>query len=194
MLREFIAPREIPESEIGYIAMHFAAAAEQLQENEEKVRAVVVCPAGIGTSKVLSVNLMRSFSNLEIQRIISAFDIDTEQLRREGIDLIISTTEIQTDFPHLRVGMILQTQDKLMIRNKIEEITRSRIHRKTGNHAQPFHGSDGLTLDFIRHASLIGGEIVEIVEHFCIRDAKRPESFDELVDLAADVFAADGRR
>ncbi len=188
VLREFIAPREIPESEIGYIAMHFAAAAEQLQENERKIRAVVVCPAGIGTSKVLSVNLMRLFGNLEVQRIISAFDIDEEQLRREGIDLIISTTEIQTDFPHLRVGMILQTQDKLMIRNAIEEINRRRIHQKTRSAAAPFCGDGTLTLDFIRHASLIGSEIVEILEHFRIRDAEQAESFDRLVSLAAAMF------
>ncbi len=191
VLREFIAPREIPESEIGYIAMHFAAAAEQFQENEQKIRTVVICPAGIGTSKVLSVNLMRLFGNLEIRRIISAFDIDEEQLRREGIDLIISTTEIQTDFPHLRVGMILQTQDKLMIQNTIEEINRRRIHKKTRNAAGPFYEKSMLTLDFIRHASMIGGEIVEILEHFCIREAEQAESLDQLIDLAADVFAED---
>lgn len=191
VLREFIAPREIPESEIGYIAMHFAAAAEQFQENEQKIRAVVICPAGIGTSKVLSVNLMRLFGNLEIRRIISAFDIDEEQLREEGIDLIISTTEIQTDFPHLRVGMILQTQDKLMIQNTIEEINRRRIHKKTRSAAGPFYEKSMLTLDFIRHASMIGGEIVEILEHFCIREAEKAESLDQLIDLAADVFAED---
>lgn len=190
VLREFIAPREIPESEIGYIAMHFAAA-EQLQENEQKIRAVVICPAGIGTSKVLSVNLMRLFGNLEIRRIISAFDIDEEQLRQEGIDLIISTTEIQTDFPHLRVGMILQTQDKLMIQNTIEEINRRRIHRKTRSAAGAFSEKDMLTLDFIRHASMIGGEIVEILEHFCIKEAEQAESLDQLISLAADVFAKD---
>ena len=189
ILREFTAPREIQEAEVGYIAMHFAAAAEQLQEEEQKIAAVVVCPAGIGTSKVLSASLMRSFRNLEIRRIISAFDIDTEQLRKEGIDLIISTTKLSTDFPHLCVGMILQTQDKLMIRNTLEEINRQRIHSKTKRGTEPLYGSNTLTLDFIRHASRIGNEIVELLENFRIVDADRVRSHNHLIDLAAGIFA-----
>ncbi|MGN1031272.1 MAG: BglG family transcription antiterminator, partial [Butyricicoccaceae bacterium] len=184
MLRELLQLHEFPEAEVGYIAMHFAAAAEKLQESEQRIVVVVVCPTGMGTSKMLAANLLRSFHNIEIRKIISAFGIDPEQLRRDGIDLILSTVALNADFPYLCVSPILQAQDKLLLQNEIDAINRRRIRRKTRHRPSP-----APDLDSILRISQIGIEVGEIIQHFRIHCTKSAQSMHELLEQAGTVFA-----
>lgn len=184
MMRELLELEEIPEAEIGYVAMHFAAAAEKLQAEKQQIAVVVVCPTGMGTSKMLAANLMRTFHNIEIRRIISAFGIDPAKLREEGIDLILSTVTLNTDFPYLCVSPILQAQDKLLLQNEIEAINRRRIRKKTGVYRMP-----APDLNSILRISRIGIEIAEILQHFQICQPELISDQNELIVCAAGMFA-----
>lgn len=187
-LRELIYPKEISEADIGYISMHFAATAEQIQEKSRHISVAVVCPLGIGSSRMLAASLARSFQCIEIRKMLSAFDIHPEQLHREGIDLIISTTELHTDFPFVCVGKVLQVQDRLKIQNQIDSINRTRLQQKTG------HGSDTdvmISLEDINRTAMIGTEIVEILNNFRIMPVESVKNKKELIDWAAGVFASD---
>ena len=185
MLRELLQLENIPEAEIGYVAMHFAAAAEKLQTAEQRITVVVVCPTGMGTSKMLAANLMRSFHNIEIRKIVSAFNIDPVKLREEGVDLILSTVTLHTDFPYLCVSPILQAQDKLLLQNEIEAINRRRIRKKTvGIRQVPTPD-----LDSILRISQIGIEIAEILKNFQILQLECVANRNELLRQAAGLFA-----
>lgn len=46
-----------------------------------------------------------------MRRIVSAVDIDTRQLRREGIDLIVSTIDLSLLYPVVRVSPLLNRRD-----------------------------------------------------------------------------------
>ena len=190
VLREWIYPKDLKESDIGFIAMHFAAAAERLQKNARKVAVVVVCPVGVASSRMLAASLVKSFPEIEIRHISSAFSINEGQLREEGIDLIISTAEIRTDFPHLCVNKVLQVQDKMMVKNALNEVNRGhlqdRINRKTGSHSN-------LSMDNIRTLSALGTEIVELTEHFRIVPVEKVDSVDGLIEIAAASLADSGR-
>ncbi len=190
VLREWIYPKDLKESDIGFIAMHFAAAAERLQKNARKVAVVVVCPVGIASSRMLAASLVKSFPEIEIRSISSAFSINEGRLKREGIDLIISTAEIHTDFPHLCVNKVLQVQDKMMIKNALGEINRGhlqdRISQKTGIQSS-------LSLDNIRTMSDLGTEIVELTEHFRIVPVEKVDSVDGLIEIAAASLSDSGR-
>lgn len=187
VLTEWIAPHEVQAADIGLIAMHFAAAAERLQENARKIAVVVVCPTGVGSSRMLAASLARAFHNIEIRDVISAFSINQERLRSQGIDLIISTVELHTDFPHLCVGKVLRVQDKMMLQREIESINRGRLQPKTKNPG----GMAVKDMEDIRRISGIGTEIVEILKAFRIMDVKSVQSHRELIEQAALVFAPD---
>ena len=190
VLREWIYPKDLKDSDIGFIAMHFAAAAERLQRNARKVAVVVVCPMGIASSRMLAASLVKSFPEIEIRHISSAFSIDEGQLKKEGIDLIISTAEIRTGFPHLCVNKVLQVQDKMMVKNALNEINRGhlqdRISRKTGIHSN-------LSMDNIRSLSALGTEIVELSEHFRIIPVGKVDSVDGLIEIAAASLSDSGK-
>ncbi len=175
----------VSEADAGFIAMHFAAAAERIQSEAEKVVVVVVCPLGMGASRMLASSLKRTIHNIEIRRTVSAFEIHPEELQREGVDLIVSTTELNTDFPHVCIGKVLQTQDKAKLQNKIDEINRSRVTRKTKRRSS----SSSATLADIRRTSLITTEIVELIENFRILQLMGIPDFQALQEQAAYLFA-----
>ena len=109
----------MPETEIAFIAMHFCAAVEKIHSAENQISVVVVCPTGLGTSRMLAVNITKYFHNIEIKDIVSAINIDVDRLSREGIDLIVSTVHLDVDFPSVCVNPILLEQDKILIKNAI---------------------------------------------------------------------------
>lgn len=185
ILKDLLHIDEVPASEVTYVAMHFAAAAEKLRNEEKQVSVVVVCPTGVGASRMLAANLMREFQNIEIHQVISAFGIDTEKLREEGVDLIMSTVALQVDFPTLVVSPILQAQDKVMIRSAIDGIARERKKHQGGTAAQRTE----LTIESIRELSVIGCEITELLNSFFVFPLWYIRSMDELLDRASGLFA-----
>lgn len=186
VLREWISPKELRTADIGYIAMHFVAAAERIQKSAQKIVVAVVCPTGIASSKMLAASLTRVFPDLVIRRIISAFSINTSRLKREGIDLIISTVELQIDFPHICVDKMLKIQDKIMIQNTVEKMNRERLQDRI----QRRNMRDVLmNMEDIHRISIIGTEIVEILNHFCICRVEHAADRDDLMMHAASIFA-----
>ncbi len=97
---------KIPESEIGYIAVHLGAAVER---NRKQIRTLVVCHSGIGTSQLLSVRLERSFKEIEIIGIVSSTSITKDLL--DKAELIISTIPLQIDRPVLVICPLFRKKD-----------------------------------------------------------------------------------
>ena len=201
VLQELGLPGQVRDSDIGYVAMHFAASAERIQENEQKIVAAVVCPTGISSSRMLAAGLRKSFPGIEIRRVLSAFNIDARALWEEGIDLIISTVDLKTDFPWMRVSQILQAQDMMRIRNEIVRINRERIRQRTqtvGSRRERINrerirqrtqtvGSrrEGkLRIRDIRRITELGIEITQILDHFRLLTADAGSSA-ELMKMAA---------
>lgn len=186
VLREWVQPRVIHDAEIGLIAMHFAASAERYQNSKQKVSVAVVCPTGIGSSRMLAATLTGAFHNLEVRKVISAFSIDTQALRDNGIDLIISTTDLHIDFPYIVVEKVLKAQDKLLVSQEIDRIGKEKLQRRIqqgGRHAMI------MDVDDIRRTSEIGAEIVEILNHFRVVRQARAENIRQMMEMAASVFA-----
>ena len=186
VLREWVQPRVIHDAEIGLIAMHFAASAERYQNSKQKVSVAVVCPTGIGSSRMLAATLTGAFHNLEVRKVISAFSIDTQALRDNGIDLIISTIDLHIDFPYIVVEKVLKAQDKLLVSQEIDRIGKEKLQRRIqqgGRHAMI------MDVDDIRRTSEIGAEIVEILNHFRVVRQARAENIRQMMEMAASVFA-----
>jgi len=111
VLKEILEIDSVPPEECAYIAMHLGAAMERMQEKTQNISAVVVCPVGMSGASHLAAEITRRFPRIVVRRIVSAIDIDTRQLRREGIDLIVSTIDLSLSYPVVRVSTLLNRRD-----------------------------------------------------------------------------------
>ncbi|WP_238882222.1 BglG family transcription antiterminator [Clostridium sp. YIM B02551] len=113
----------ISREELGYLALHIAAAIER---NRKPLKVVVVCSSGIGTSQLLALKIKRHFSDIQVLDVISALSIKKMDLN--GVDLIISTVATNVKIPQILISPLLSEKD---IR-KLEIVINS-IKNKTPN-------------------------------------------------------------
>lgn len=188
LLKDLPYIEDISSSEITFITMHFAAAAETLRVEQKKVAVAVVCPSGMGASRMLAANLMRSLRNIEIRQIMSAFSLDPKVLREKGIDLVISTVPLTIDFPSVCVSPIPQAQDMLIITNVLEAISTKRGTEESPEHRRSAPEPE-LTWKDIRTLTRTGEEISQILDHFLIQDLTGVCEVGQLLGQAAALFS-----
>ncbi|MCR1898295.1 BglG family transcription antiterminator [Irregularibacter muris] len=127
----------LPQSEIGYLAMHLGAAIENREVFPQSLfRVAVACPSGIGTSRLLAARIEKEYKMIEVVDVISTFHIEEKWLEKEEIDFIISTISIEkNDIPVIIVNPFLLKEDKekidQFISNFSEKIMASKEKRKT---------------------------------------------------------------
>jgi mannitol operon transcriptional antiterminator len=115
---------KIPDSEIGFLAMHIGAALETRKMlNSKKYNVIVTCSSGMGTSSLLASKIVKEYKNINI--IASSSTRKLEKLiKEETIDFIISTVTIDAiDVPYVKVSPLLLEDDKKMIRGLMEKIS-----------------------------------------------------------------------
>lgn len=103
----------INEDEIGYIAIHLAAAIERIKNvKRRKVKRVaVVCASGMGTAKLLAASIESKFPGLEIVGTYPSFSI--KEIENDDVDLILSTVPIKEErtTPILHIHSLLTDKD-----------------------------------------------------------------------------------
>ncbi|WP_148358992.1 BglG family transcription antiterminator [Peribacillus simplex] len=108
----------ISQDEISYLLVHFQAAIEQ---KIKKIRVILVCSTGIGTSHLLKNRINRSFPEWEIVDVISASWLDRFS-NLDDIDLIISTVKLQQNsLPVAYVSTLLNDADVKHIKERFLE-------------------------------------------------------------------------
>lgn len=188
LFRELLYIDNISSSEITFVAMHFAAAAENFRTEQKRVAVAVVCPSGMGASRMLAANLIRSIHNIEIRQIMSAFRIEPEALKEQGIDLVISTVPLNINFPSICVSPIPQAQDMLVINQTLQSISDKRT-KETLSKAQAKPEASSLTLSDVRSLTRTGEEISQLLDHFLIQTLTGTISIEYLLGQAAGIFA-----
>lgn len=120
--------KSIPDSEVGYIAMHIGAAIEKKRKNQElKYKILVTCASGMGTSNLLASKINGYYDDLTIVASTSTRQID-KHLKKEKIDFIISTVKLEDiSVPSVKVTPLLLEQDKEAIESLIEKIQKTKI-------------------------------------------------------------------
>lgn len=117
----------LPEAEVAYLTVHFAAST--FEEREEKVkrnRAIVLCPHGIGTSIILLKELGSLFPNIEF------INKDLHQeLDLSSFDLIFATTItseiLASGVPFIITNPILNPKEKYELIGKVYGILSDEI-------------------------------------------------------------------
>ena len=176
---------EIPPSEIGFIAMHFGASIERRRCQMHRITAIIVCPTGIGTSRLLSAGLQREYPNIDVQGTISAFQLDPVRLRQDGIDLVISTVDLNIDYPILRVSPVLTLQDRMRLGTAIDSLQKKK-NDVTPKQELPPHPLTKEDVDFI---GTLGTEIYALLDGLSVRKATLKFNRDDLIDESSLLFS-----
>ena len=116
---------EFSADETAFIVLHFGSA---LLMKEEKVRidAVVICPTGIGTSKMLASRIQKELPEINSVEILSINDFQTAQF--QDYDLVISTIRLPvTEVDYIMVSPLLSDRDigyiESYLQNNVKKIT-----------------------------------------------------------------------
>ena len=106
-------PFILTDSEISYITMHFGGHLKQVQGKfYALIRVLIVCPSGISTSTLLKREVEDLYANVTV---IAATAAENIAQYKENIDFIVSTIDLDTDIPWIRVNAILTKDDKSKI-------------------------------------------------------------------------------
>lgn len=106
-------PFILTDSEISYITMHFGGHLKQVQGKfYALIRVLIVCPSGISTSTLLKREVEDLYANVTV---IAATAAENIAQYKENIDFIVSTIDLDTDIPWIKVNAILKKDDKSKI-------------------------------------------------------------------------------
>lgn len=184
VIKDKLNINSIPESEIGYIAMHFASAIEKNLMMHANINIVVACPTGIGTSRFLSTKIENKFPNLNILETISALNIDEEYLKEKEVDLIVSTVELNTNLDYICVGPFMSSDDELIIKEKIKSIAQNKLmDLKVKDDTK----NKNKVYEQITESMNIGRDILEFLDEIQFKKFKSKD-LDELIMDSSKIF------
>src|SRR5699024_7994084 len=108
-IKRFPHVEQIPEDEIAFIVLHFGSALV-LSEEKMTLHALLICPTGIGTSKMLASRIKQEFTEISSVQTTSMKALQEEDL--EVYDLVLSTVRLPfTELPYVLVSPLLYERD-----------------------------------------------------------------------------------
>lgn len=163
---EFTDIDQFSDDEIAFIVLHFGSALV-MQEEHLSIKALLICPTGIGTSKMLKSRLKKEVAEIDVIEIKSIKEI-SEGADLMEYDLILST--VRLPFIHaeyILVNPLLSEENILTIKNylknNIESFTKGKQYQELtdGGHQQQV--SLGSMLEEIRD---IQESIQSLIQNF----------------------------
>lgn len=113
---------EVPEPEIGFLAIHFGAALVRLESRKESRRTVevgIVCASGIGISRLMSSKISRAFADRVELSAYGIADLSPYVLKKN--DFLVSTMALKEDADILYVSPLLPQEDMERIGGKVRQ-------------------------------------------------------------------------
>lgn len=112
---------QISEDELAYLTLYIQGSLENVQL--KKLKVIVVCSSGIGTSHLLMARIQKTFPDWEIVDMIAASKVNTLQMASSKIDLIVSTVNItnyQLNIPLAFVSVLFNENDIKNVKSVLE--------------------------------------------------------------------------
>ncbi|WP_251548884.1 BglG family transcription antiterminator [Neobacillus muris] len=121
--------KNITETELYYIVIHVCAAIERKKYEASRIKVILVCAGGLGTSQLIAARLKNHF-NFRFVDIVARHDLQNILERNNyDVDLIISTVPLSDIAVNLVVvSPYLTGNDILGIYEKVEKIKKDNIH------------------------------------------------------------------
>lgn len=166
---------DIPEDEIAYLTMHFAAAAKEVTEVQpERKKALIICPNGVASSVILYNELLRLFP--EIQFLPPQ---DSAVLEEDSLDADLIFTTFNTPLPDalplpvIRMNPVMSAAEK----NRIIR----QVYRFLGKNPQSQYDIEAVMNIIAKYADVHNESILrsELHSYFCNSDGILQESIPE---------------
>jgi len=170
---------KVPNSEVGYIALHIGGAFERIENYTFDI--VVVCPSGIGASRLLSTKLSNEFLNIEVIDTVSAIDINNIDLSR--CDFIVSTVPINIQNTEwVLVNPLLLEEDKENIRSIMDKIP---LHKNKRN----YETVDDISFrdKIIKNIDSLKA-IIQVLDNYKYYDGINLDNYEDLINKVAKTY------
>lgn len=105
----------IPASEIAYITMHFGGFLKQ-HTHHKLYKILMVCPNGISTASLLKGEVESLHPSVEVVGVTST---DAVSAYERDVDFIISTVDVQSSVPVIRVSPIITEEERIRILSRL---------------------------------------------------------------------------
>ncbi|WP_243388189.1 BglG family transcription antiterminator [Bacillus kexueae] len=158
----------IPEDEIAYVTMHFGGWLDQEGVKvEQRKKALIVCPSGIGTSRILQKQIEELLPNVDVVKVVTVREYD--KINVHDIDFVITTTPIiEKHIPVYIVNPILTASEKTFLLKELNVSTTASspidmeaILRIVKKHAH-VQNEDQLTVELLSYFQKENGRSVEV--------------------------------
>ncbi len=164
----------IPDTEIGFLTVHFGAAlvrAEGRKESLRPVRVAVVCSSGIGISRLMSTKLEKIFQERMIIQTYGKRDMTAYE--EQKYDFCISSIAIEMmEIPVIEVNPLLNEEDIEAIRRYVNKYERTPEKQK-----EKLEFSDQM-----EQVHILATQINRVIKGMQVNLVANDISFDALLD------------
>lgn len=178
---------DVPEAEVGFLAMHFGAAIERyrkFQVTSKFIKVGVVCSSGVGTSTLLASRLTKMVPNIELVGQFSKEDVLKGHAKALGVRCLISTIPLEEmDCPTVKVNPLLLESDTHKIKQVLSILQQELM---SFNDAAPLE-EEAPESKMIKIHSMAAG-ILEIVQGFEVLSAQTFKDTDALITYIANHY------
>ncbi len=112
---------DVSVDEVGHMALYFA---RELELRATRVRALITCSSGIGTSELLRVKTEKAFPEIEVIDVVSAAAVQNTLNSEASIDIVITSVGLPFDLgvPVVLVDAMLSTQSQDRVREALRDL------------------------------------------------------------------------
>lgn len=182
--QQFVLPA-ISDDEAAYLAMHFGAVLEQNAMFRLRLRVVVACPLGMGSSRFLASRLGNEFPSLQVEGCCSVRELNAADLRRRKIDFIISTVPLELDYPAVCISPSLLEPDRAVLKDAITRYSQNRAEPEPA--VQPVQDT-ACAGSKLQYYARLTRSMTGLLEYLTIQPVKAPGNRAALIHAAAQLF------
>lgn len=167
----------VVDDEIGFIALHFGAALERMNQSKphRTVKVVVVCASGIGISSLLASRIKRIFK--EDILIEARSQMEVKELDEKNCDLLISTMKLSpVDLPLIIVNPLLSDADIEKIKSSILELSKTEKN----------YGSESLNLNYTQQLyelSVLSSSVANLIDEVDVVEVEQDLNMDKILNI-----------
>ncbi|MBM7691674.1 mannitol operon transcriptional antiterminator [Peribacillus deserti] len=185
-----------PDDEIAFIVLHFGSALV-LREEAVLISALIVCPTGIGTSKMLASRVKREITEIQTIDIKSIKEIRQNE-NLQSYDLIISTVRLPfMDIDYILVNSLLNDDDiktiRSYLRRNVGKLTKDKSYEKSllKEATAPRTSKKGIA-EVMQEIKDVQRSIDSILDHFRFYRISEQAGHEKIMELMVSNAEKDG--
>jgi len=167
----------VVDDEVGFIALHFGAALERMNQSKphRTVKVVVVCASGIGISSLLASRIKRIFKDDIL--IEARSQMEVKELDEKNCDLLISTMKLSpVTLPLIIVNPLLSDADIEKIKGMIIELSKTEKN----------YGSESLNLNYTQQLyelSVLSSSVANLINEVDVVGVEQDLDMDKILNI-----------